>query len=476
MTPLMSMRACLADPNLFASILPGESWASWRVLLIALVGETLTPEERIDFARLTQRVEEPRQCVEEFCAIIGRRGGKSRAMSVLATWIAALCDHKDCTVPGEKPLVLCLAQNQRQAAVEFSYIAAIFDNVPMLAKLIVNRTADTLKLSNGVSIEVRPANFRSLRGITAIAVLCDESCFWYNDESSLNADSEVFAAVRPCLATTRGPLIIISSPYARRGETWEIFSRYFGKDGPILVAKAASRDTNPSLPQSVIDRAMERDPASASAEYGAQWRADIEAFLSREVIQSVTVRDRFELPYIREISYAAFVDAAGGSGQDSMTMAIAHCDERRNDEETAHVILDCIREVRPPFSPQSVVADFCKTLADYHITDVAGDRWGGEFVREQFEQRGVTYECSELPKSDLYRELMPLLNSRNVELLDHPRLAAQFVGLERKTNRGSGKDVIDHMPGQHDDLCNSATGALLRASTGHTQDWIWRNL
>jgi hypothetical protein len=472
------MRTCLADPNLFANILPGESWAAWRILLIALVGENLTPEERAVFTQLTQRAQEPRQFVEEFVGIIGRRGGKSRAASVLAAWIAALCDHKDTTVPGERPLVLCLAQNQRQASVEFSYIAAIFDNVPMLSKLIEGRTADTLKLSNGVSIEVRPANFRSLRGVTAIAVLADESCFWYSDESSLNADSEVFAAVRPCLATTRGPLIIISSPYARRGETWEIFSRHYGPQGDplILVAKAASRDTNPSLPQSVIDRAMERDPASASAEYGSCWRADIEAFLSREVIQSVTVRDRFELPYNRDISYAAFVDAAGGSGQDSMTMAVAHADERRNDEETAHVILDCIREVRPPFSPQSVVADFCKTLGDYHITEVGGDRWGGEFVREQFEQRGITYECSELPKSDLYRELMPLLNSRNVELLDNPRMAAQFVGLERKTNRGSGKDVIDHMPNQHDDLCNATTGALLRASTGHTQDYIWTHL
>jgi hypothetical protein len=476
MTPLMSMRACLADKNLFANILPGESWAAWRILLIALVGEELYPEERAVFAKLTERATEPRQFVEEFVGIIGRRGGKSRAMSVLATYIAALCDHKDTTVPGERPLVLCLAQNQRQAAVEFSYIAAIFDNVPMLSKLIVGRTADTLKLSNGVSIEVRPANFRSLRGVTAIAVLADESCFWYSDESSLNADSEVFAAVRPCLATTRGPLIIISSPYARRGETWEIFSRYFGKDGPILVARGASRDLNPSLPQSVIDRAMERDAASASAEYGACWRQDIEAFLSKEVIEAVTVRDRFELPYARDIAYAAFVDAAGGSGQDSMTMAVAHADERRNDEETPHVILDCVREAKPPFSPQSVVAEFCKTLADYHITDVAGDRWGGEFVREQFEQRGISYECSEKPKSDLYRELMPLLNSRNVELLDHPRMAAQFVGLERKTNRGSGKDVIDHMPNQHDDVANSVCGALLRASTGHTSDWIWRNL
>ena len=373
--------------------------------------------------------------------------------------------------------MLCLAQNQRQAAVEFSYIAAIFDNVPMLSKLIVSRTFDTLKLSNGVSIEVRPANFRSLRGVTAIAVLADESCFWHSEESSLNADAEVFAAVRPCLATTGGPLIIISSPYARRGETWEIFSRHFGQRGDprILVARAPSRDTNPSLPQSVIDRAFERDPASASAEYGAQWRSDINSYISSEVIEAITMHGRFELPFNRDLSYAAFTDAAGGGGQDSMTLAVAHAERRKEGERTV-AILDCVREVKPPFSPQSVVSELCKTLAAYQITKVTGDRWGGEFVREQFETHGISYECSEKPKSDLYRELVPLLNSRAVEILDIPRLAAQFTGLERRTNRGSGKDVIDHAPNAHDDLANSTCGALLLAASIGSQDWVWLNL
>ena len=97
-------------------------------------------------------------------------------------------------------------------------------------------------------------------------------------------------------------------------------------------------------------------------------------------------------------------------------------------------------------------------------------------MREQFEQRSISYEVSEKPKSDLYRELIPLLNSRNVELLDHPRMAAQFVALERRTNRGSGKDVIDHPPHQHDDLANSVCGALLLAASVHSRDWIWENL
>ena len=52
------------------------------------------------------------------------------------------------------------------------------------------------------------------------------------------------------------------------------------------------------------------------------------------------------------------------------------------------------------------------------------------------------------------------MNSRQVELLDHPRMVAQFLGLDRRTGR-YGRDNIDHAPGQHDDLANAAAGALV---------------
>jgi hypothetical protein len=69
----------------------------------------------------------------------------------------------------------------------------------------------------------------------------------------------------------------------------------------------------------------------------------------------------------------------------------------------------------------------------------------------------VTYEASAAPKSDLYRDLLPLINSARIELLDHPRLIGQLCGLERRTARG-GKDSIDHPPHGFDDLINAVAG------------------
>jgi hypothetical protein len=59
--------------------------------------------------------------------------------------------------------------------------------------------------------------------------------------------------------------------------------------------------------------------------------------------------------------------------------------------------------------------------------------------------------------------LLPLLNSRKVQLLDDRRLISQLHGLERRTARG-GKDSIDHAPGSHDDAANAVAGALVLAS------------
>src|SRR5688572_21149182 len=81
-------------------------------------------------------------------------------------------------------------------------------------------------------------------------------------------------------------LLCASSPYARKGALWDAFRWWHGKDDPeALVWKAATRVMNPTVPQSVIDRAIERDPASAAAEYLAEFRSDIESFVSREVVR-----------------------------------------------------------------------------------------------------------------------------------------------------------------------------------------------
>jgi hypothetical protein len=140
------------------------------------------------------------------------------------------------------------------------------------------------------------------------------------------------------------------------------------------------------------------------------------------------------------------------------------------------LLLDAIRERRPPFSPEDIVREFASLLKTHRITEVQGDRYAGEWPHERFREHGITYETADRPKSDLYRDLLPAINSRMVDLLEDERLFAQIVGLERRTARG-GKDSIDHAPNAHDDLANSVAGVVAAlASSAHgydsSMDWV----
>jgi len=125
-------------------------------------------------------------------------------------------------------------------------------------------------------------------------------------------------------------------------------------------------------------------------------------------------------------------------------------------------VLDLVREVRPPFSPEGVVEEFSSILTKYRSSRVFGDRYAGDWPAEQFSKRGIHLEPAEKSKADLYLDLLPLVNSRAVRLLDNDRLGLQLVQLER-TTRAGGKDRIDHQKGGHDDLANAAAGALVLA-------------
>lgn len=454
-----TMREALTDPALLGNVLRAESWLSWRSLLTAANGEELTDQERVVFQALTARDSEPLSRVEELWVIAGRRGGKSRAAAVMAIYQAALVDHSKAIVIGERPVVLCLAQNQQQAGVVFGYVAGVFECTPVLAKLVKAKAADTLSLSNGVDIVVRAASFRGLRGVTAVAVIADEACFWYDEASgSANPDSAILDAIRPSLATTSGPLIVISSPYARKGAVFEAWQRHFGPAGDprILIAKGSSRAFNPSLPQSVVDRAMERDPAAASAEYGGEFRSDLESFISRELIESAIDRGVLVRPPKEGLSYAGFVDASSGTGRDSYTLAIAHA-------EGQTIVLDLAHEIRPPFNPQTATAEVAKLLKSYGISTVHGDKYAAGFVIEAFARCGMTYRYSADDRSEIYLGALPLITSGRVKLLDNDRMLAQFCALERRTAT-SGRDRVDHPRDQHDDLANAIAGALTRAA------------
>jgi hypothetical protein len=450
--PKLSMRAALEERQLLGAELSGDSWKGWRVLLMAAMGEPLRDDELEIFTRLTGRSRAPTQRVEEFFGVVGRRGGKSKAIAALATHIGVLCDHRAVLSAGERAVVLVIAPDTKQAGITLDYISGYLDASPVLRQVVRKQTSDSIELDDRVTIEVRASSFRRLRGLTCAAIICDEAAYWMSDDGSANPDVEILAACRPMLATTHGMLVVISSPYGRRGSLWDTYQRHYGPDGDprILVAQAESRALNPELSADFISRQYERDPAAASAEYGAQFRVDVQGFLTVEIVRRCTdpVRER---PPERKWNYVAFTDVSGGSA-DSFTLCISHMEGR-------NVVIDAVRERIPPFPPEQVTEEYCNLMRKYGIFSCAGDRYGGEWPIAVFRRFGISYEQCERAKSDLYIDLLPNMNSETVGLIEHDRLQRQLISLERRTARG-GRDIIDHPKGGRDDLANACAGAV----------------
>jgi hypothetical protein len=448
------------DPRLLGPFFKGGSWGPWRVFGKALMGEPLDADEMAIFTACTGRTVAPTGPFTEASLVVGRRGGKSRILALIAVFLACFKSYKDYLAPGEVATIAIIAADRKQARSIFRYILGMLQAVRALEQFIDPKklTTETITLRNRVTIEIQTASFRVTRGYTFAAILADETAFW-KSEDSVNPDTEIFRALRPGLATIPGALLLnASSPYRKSGELYNTYRRHFGKnDARVLVWQGATLTMNPSLDPAIVEEAYADDPEAAGAEYGALFRSDISDFVSREAVDACTAAGRIEWPPMSGIRYVAFCDPSGGSA-DSMTLAIAH-------NRDGMAVLDLVRECRPPFSPEAVVEQFSSTLKSYRITELTGDRWGGEFVREPFRKQGITYNLSEQPKSEIYQNVLPLLNSRRVELLDLPRLHSQLCGLERRTAR-SGRDSIDHAPGAHDDIANGVAGALLLATSG----------
>lgn len=468
----MTIIDAIQDTSLFRPLFKNlDTWRTWLVVLKAIFALPMDEAETALFTQLTGRETPPEHPVNECWLVVGRRGGKSFIVAVIAVFIACFRDHRPLLGPGEIGVIMIIANDKKQARVIHRYVRALLNSVPMLAAMIVRQDNESIVLDNDVSVEITTASYRTIRGFTVIAALCDEIAFWRSEDSA-NPAQEILSALRPAMSTIPNALLIgLGTPYKRSDPLYEAYKRHHGQhDSPVLVVQAPTRTMNPSVSQRIIDQAFERDPINASAEFLAEFRSDVGSFLDADSIERAIEVGRAERPPQANISYFAFCDPSGGA-HDSMTIAIAHKvtyrtprsrqEELDQQQQPVRVVLDACRGVQPPFDPAVVVKEFAALLRAYRCYTVTGDRYSAEWVVSSFRQHGIQYKHSELSKSELYLEALPLFMTGCVELLDVRKLTTELMQLERRTAR-SGKDSVDHGPGpgSHDDYANACCGAL----------------
>jgi len=444
----------LQDPDLFGG-LPAfadlSTWTPWLTFLRAVYGLSLEePAEEQRFRKHTGRssYNPPLGGWREAVCIVGRQSGKSRIAALVAAYEAAIASRE----PDRTELYALMVSQDHRASMRtiLRYAVAPFEAVPVLSRSVTSRTADAITLDSGVVLAAYPCRPAAVRGLRARTVVLDELAFYISGEGR-TVDHEMLRAVRPCLATTGGKLLILSSPYGQAGALWDLHRRHFGRDdSAVLLWQASAPEMNPTLPSDYLERMRQDDPEAYRSEVLGEFRAGVSSLLDPEVLEALVARrGTRELLPAEDVTYRAFVDPSGGRS-DAFTLAIGHRTEDR-------IVVDALRAWSSPFNPTGVVEEAATLLKAYRITWVRGDRYGGEWPRESFRTWGVGYSLAEDTKSDLYLELVAVVNSGKIELIDDPELLRELRGLERRRG-SSGRDRVDHAPGCHDDRANAIAG------------------
>jgi hypothetical protein len=440
--------ASLRDPRLLGG-LPSfrnlSTWIPWLVFVKAVYGLPLDALELEVFRARTGRRDPRAGGYPEAVAVVGVQSGKSRLAAALAVHAA---------LTGERGTYALLVGQDHRGAMRalLRYAREPFETLDSFRAEVRRETSDTLELANGVSLSAYPCRPAAARGIRACMVVIDELAF-FTATDGRPTDREMLRVARGRLATTGGKLIVLSSPYGQAGALWDLYRAHYSRDdSATLVWQASAPEMNPTLPADYLERMEADDPEAYRSEVLGEFRAGVSTFFDPEAIDAVVVPDRRELPPSRELAYLAFVDPSGGRS-DAFTLAVGH-------REGGRAIVDVLRAWRPPFNPSGVVEECAAVLQSYGVRAVVGDRYAGEWPREQFRAKGVWYEVATKDRSQLYLDLLPAVNAGTVELPDVPELLRELRGLERR--RGpSGRDRVDHRPGSHDDLANAVAGALV---------------
>lgn len=441
--------------------LTAASWSTWRIVGKVLDGLPLSAAEMIAYRAMTGRTTVPTATdLLELWAVCGRGSGKSTFLSLQAVRAAM----RGYAVRGI-PRVLLMAFVRDQAGIAFEYVQEFVDGDPELRRLVANRTRTTLTLAHGVRIETIASNYRSVRGYSIAAALCDEIAFWWSDETDANPAGEVLRAIRPGLGKCPGSRLFVgTTQWTEEGPVYDAVQRHHGQDASahVLVVRAPTLLLNPSFDAARIAADEAEDPESAASEYGTAWRVAGGTLVRPEVVDAAIDRgivERTPEPPLGDDMYVAAVDLSGGTGEDSAALAVGHVET--DDAGVEHFVQDLLVEWLPPFDPGTACAEIAGHCLRFGVTEVVGDQFSEGFAASEFRRHAIQYVVSARTTNECVLDSIAILNTRRARLLDVPKLRKQYLNMRRDYASGGRPTILETR--RHDDLAVVTSRAITAA-------------
>ena len=449
----ISILDAIDDQNLLGTaIKDAATFTSWRALFAALFGLRMSEPEAEVFRTCTGLTDLPTAAFNILWLIIGRRGGKSFAMALVAVYLSVFRDWRPFLSPGERAVVLLVAADREQAKILRNYVGGLLTNNRLLAQHVLGQTAESIELKGSVVIEIATCSFRAVRGRSVCVALLDETAFW-RSEATANPDREVWRAIRASMAQfgSHSVAIIASSPYARKGLLYDGWKTHFAKaDATNLVWQAPTKVMNPTISDSFIAAEYVADPVSAASEYGAAFRSDVESFVDLAVVEAVVDEGTFERPpvdgcglrrLLRPLGWCGRLDDAGDRPHGGPLRS-----PRRGARAQASLLARGRRDrVRSPSSERMVSNRFWAIVMQ-GCGRASVSSCTASSTRRRRDPKAISTETCCL-------SLTVVVSGSSIS-----REQSHRSPLSSDAPARGGRDSIDHGPGGHDDCANVVAG------------------
>jgi hypothetical protein len=160
-----------------------------------------------------------------------RQAGKSTVASILSL-------HRILFYPSS--LILLVSPSLRQSAELFRRVTDFLKLLPVKPNLVEDNKL-SLQFDNGSRIVSLPGEEANIRGYSNVTLIIE-------DEASRVSD-ELYKAVRPMLAVSGGRLVLMSTPFGKRGHFYEEWESESNWRRVIIPATNCSRITPEFLEQ-----------------------------------------------------------------------------------------------------------------------------------------------------------------------------------------------------------------------------------
>jgi len=395
---------------------------------------------------------------------ISRQTGKSSIAIIMAIHHAVTNHNRQ---------ILIISRSQEQSSDLLRKLTKVVMDSELKADVVLNSTTK-LSFKNGSLIASLPTSEATIRGYAPHLVILDEAAMF--------PDDELFAAVRPMLAATHGRLVLMSTPKGKRGFFWNMFNKWCEQvdaevfNMPYIITASAVElyGLDPSLVGTITCPLhdlefydIEREQMTSikfKQEYESRFVDESDAWFPYEMFMPL-MRDNI-LKYDGDPEKEYFIGIDWGQVADSTVVAVVEREEISNKTYFKVIVLKEFFQ-----SKHSVSMDYIYDInSRFNISGGLSDLGGGRAQTEELEDKGMQIEgiaLSQQSKIDILSCMRKLMEQRALELPKNEKLERQLHSFSYSIGK-SGRYLLHHSKGEHDDMVDAIGLALWAAQNKRT--------